>query len=141
MNQRIPLKFYKAKLVKSVWVPKVSATQDKEALSKWIPKGSGKFKINTWYIADAQDTTCGKSHFIKLKPKSGGEVTFGDNSKGIIKGIDSIGKNSSIFIENILCVNGLKHNLLSISQLCDKGLNVIFESNGRKIIHKVRTRT
>ncbi|KAH1039640.1 hypothetical protein J1N35_041383 [Gossypium stocksii] len=42
-----------------------------------------------------------KSHFIGLKPKSGGEVTFGDNSKGLIESIGSIGKNSSVFIENV----------------------------------------
>jgi hypothetical protein len=29
-------------------------------------------------------------------------------------------------IENVFLVNGLKHNLLSISQLCDKGYKIIF---------------
>ena len=29
----------------------------------------------------------------------------------------------------MLFVDGLKHNLLSINQLCDKGFKVIFESN------------
>ena len=32
-------------------------------------------------------------------------------------------------IENVFLVDGLKHNLLSISQLCDKGNRVIFESS------------
>ena len=30
-------------------------------------------------------------------------------------------------IENVALVDGLKHNLLSVSQLCDKGFNVIFD--------------
>ena len=30
----------------------------------------------------------------------------------------------SLLVENIALVDGLKHNLLSISQLCDKGLNL-----------------
>jgi len=30
-------------------------------------------------------------------------------------------------IQDVLLVEGLKHNLLSISQLCDKGLEVTFE--------------
>ncbi|KAH1056678.1 hypothetical protein J1N35_034743 [Gossypium stocksii] len=51
---------------------------------------------------DMRHMTGNKSHFVELKPKSGGEDTFGDNSKGLIEGIDSIGKNSSIFIENVL---------------------------------------
>ena len=41
----------------------------------------------------------------------------------------SIGNNSLSLIENVLLVDGLKHNLLSISQLCDKGFKVIFESS------------
>ncbi|GMI75526.1 hypothetical protein HRI_001221900 [Hibiscus trionum] len=74
------------------------------------------------------------SRFMDLKPKSGGVVTFGDNSKGHIKGIGSIGNHSTILIENVLYVDGLKHNLLSISQLCDKGFNVLFDKNGCKIV-------
>ena len=37
--------------------------------------------------------------------------------------------NSSSLIENVFFIDGLKHNLLSISQLCDKGFKVIFESS------------
>ena len=69
-----------------------------------------------------------ETQFSSLKPKDGGFVTFGDNGKGKIIGIGSIGKNSSTSIENVLLVKGLKHNLLSISQLCDKGCKVVFES-------------
>ena len=56
-------------------------------------------------------------------------MTFGDNGKGRIIGHGSIGNNSSSLIENVLLVDGLKHNLLSISQLCNKGFKVIFESS------------
>ena len=56
-------------------------------------------------------------------------MTFGDNGKGRIIGHGSIDNNSSSLIENVFLVDGLKHNLLSISQLCDKGFKVIFESS------------
>ena len=56
-------------------------------------------------------------------------VTFGDNSKEKIIDIGNIGITPSKYIENILLVDGLKHNLLSISQFCDKGYKVIFESS------------
>ncbi|KAK8310269.1 hypothetical protein V6Z12_D02G175800 [Gossypium hirsutum] len=94
---------------------------------------------NSWYldIGCSRHMPSDKIHLIKLNPKSGEEVTFGDNSKGQIGGIGSIGKNSSIFIENVLYVNDLKYNLLSIGQLYDKGLNVIFYSNGCKVINVV----
>ena len=48
----------------------------------------------------------------------GGKVTFGDNVKGKIIGIGQVGKKDSTYNEDVLLVNGLKHNLLSISQLC-----------------------
>ena len=56
-------------------------------------------------------------------------VIFGDNSKRKIIGIGNIGITSSKYIENILLVNSLKHNLLSISQFYDKRYKVIFESS------------
>ena len=37
--------------------------------------------------------------------------------------------NPSTSIENVLLVNGLKHSLLSVSQLCDKGFWVLFDSH------------
>jgi hypothetical protein len=69
-----------------------------------------------------------KNKFTYLTLKDGGNVKFGDNSKGKIIGIGNIGKTHSLVIEDVLLVDGLKHNLLSISQLCDKGYNVIFKS-------------
>ncbi|KAJ0078105.1 hypothetical protein Patl1_36920 [Pistacia atlantica] len=56
--------------------------------------------------------------FTTLKSKSGGKVTFSDNSKGKVIGIGSIG-NKSLTINDVLLIDGLKHNLLSIGQLSD----------------------
>ena len=80
---------------------------------------------------------CGeKGKFVKLTLKNGGFVTYGDNNKGKILGSGDVGNISSILIENVLYVEGLKHNLLSISQLCDKGFRITFESNHCKILEK-----
>ena len=70
-----------------------------------------------------------KSKFSHLVPKDQGYVTFGDNNQGKIIGIGKIGTFPNPCIENVLHVEGLKHNLLSISQLCDKGNRVIFDSD------------
>ena len=52
-------------------------------------------------------------------------VSFGGKDKGkIIR----IGKVRDL-IDDILLVDGLNHNLLSISQLCDKGYEVTFEKS------------
>ena len=70
-----------------------------------------------------------KDQFIILEIKERGLVTFGDNGKGKIIEIGKIKITPCTFIENVLLVDKLKHNLLSISQLCDKGFKVIFESS------------
>jgi len=59
--------------------------------------------------------------------KHGGYVTYGANNKGKIIGSGDIGVKGSLIIQNVLLVEGLKHNLLSISHLCVKGLKVTFQ--------------
>ena len=71
--------------------------------------------------------------FQDLKLKAGGFITFGRNQKGKIVGISKIGKHHFPSTDNVLLVEGLKHNLLSISQLCDSGSNVSF-SQGECIV-------
>ena len=69
------------------------------------------------------------NQFFTLKSKEEGFVTFKDNKKKKIIGIGNIKIIPSIFIENILLVDKLKYNLLSISQLCDVGFDVIFKTS------------
>ena len=60
---------------------------------------------------------CGdKNQFITIEPKEDdGVVTFGDNGQGKIVGISKIQINPTTFIDNVLYVKRLKHNLISIS--------------------------
>ena len=62
--------------------------------------------------------------FFTIESKDEGFVTFRDNKKGRIIGIGNIKISPSTFIENVLLVDKLKHNLLSISQLCNVGFDV-----------------
>ena len=84
---------------------------------------------NKWFLDSgcSRHMTGDKTKFFDLRSKEEGHVTFGDNSKGKIVGIGKIGNESSLIIEDVLLVEGLKHNLLSISQLCDKGFTVTFK--------------
>jgi len=61
------------------------------------------------------------SKFISISLKQDGHVTYGDNNKEKVLGKGTIGNESSLLIHDVLYVEGLKHNLLSISQLCDRG--------------------
>ena len=66
----------------------------------------------------------------------GGTITFGDDSKGKIIGIYNIKIISSPLIENVVLVDCLKHNLFSISQLCDRGFKVIFDDLACNVLDK-----
>ena len=49
----------------------------------------------------------------------GGTVTFVGNKKERIIGVGKIGIHLYPSIDNVLFIEGLKHNSLNISQLCD----------------------
>jgi hypothetical protein len=70
--------------------------------------------------------TSNKQMFKSLSFEEGGAVGFGGNQKGKIIGKGSVG-NSSISIDNVWLVVGLKHNLLNISQFCDIEFVVVFD--------------
>ncbi|RVW82159.1 Retrovirus-related Pol polyprotein from transposon TNT 1-94 [Vitis vinifera] len=84
-----------------------------------------------WFLDSgcSRHMTGDESKFAFLTKRKEGYVTFGDNSKGRIIGQGNIGNDTSSLIESVLLVDGLKHNLLSISQLCDKGFKVLFEAS------------
>ena len=56
-----------------------------------------------------------KKSFLSFSEKEGGLVSFGNNEQVRIKGKGIIGKINSAKIENVQYVEGLKHNLISIS--------------------------
>ena len=62
-----------------------------------------------------------KDKFISPTTINKGKVTFGDNANGKVVGKGKVGRMPYWFINNVLLVEGLKHNLLSISQFYDKG--------------------
>ena len=62
-------------------------------------------------------------------------MKFGGNQSGKIIGTGTIG-NSSTSINNVWLVDGLEHNLLSISQFCDNGYDVLFEKPNCTVINK-----
>ena len=67
--------------------------------------------------------------FQCLTPYHGGTVTFRGNQKGRITGMGKIGIHPYPSIDNVLFIEGIKHNLVSISQLCDSGYDVSFNKD------------
>ncbi|XP_074306191.1 uncharacterized protein LOC141641430 [Silene latifolia] len=91
---------------------------------------------NIWYLDSgcSRHMTGNVNLFLSKRTLHGGFVTFGDNKKGKVIGIGKVGISSSSAIGDVYLVSGLKHNLLSISQLCDKGNKVVFHSDSCRII-------
>ena len=92
-------------------------------------------KKDEWYI----DSGC-SSHmigdqdkFISWKRK-GGNVAFGDDSSAKIlgEGVVELGC-KNVKEKNVLLVEDLKHNLLSVSKMCDQGYTLTFDSRKCKI--------
>ena len=85
---------------------------------------------NKWYLDNgcSRHMTGDKTKFCLLTESEGGQVTFGGNSKGKIIGSGKVGKNLSSYIDDVILVEGLAYNLVSINQLCDKGHKVLFDS-------------
>eukprot|EP00253_Pinus_taeda_P036359 PITA_36359 len=57
-------------------------------------------------------------------------VSFGNNTLAVIKGKGFVLLKEKVKSGNVMYVDGLKHNLLSVSQMCDQGNEVVFQSNG-----------
>ena len=53
-------------------------------------------------------------------------IIFGDNGKGKVKELGKIAISNDLSISNVLLVESLNFNLLSVAQLCDLGFKYIF---------------
>jgi hypothetical protein len=67
--------------------------------------------------------------FLTLRKERYGLVSFGndDSTRIIGKGTIKIG-NKNTKAKNVLLVEDMKHNLLSVSQMCDQGQKIMFDS-------------
>ena len=74
--------------------------------------------------------------FLSLKRKQKGKVTFGDNLSSKITGKGTLVTRDKMKAENVLLVENLKPNILSVSQTCDQGHICIFDSKKCEIIRK-----
>ena len=61
-------------------------------------------------------------------------ITFDDNGKCKVKGLGKIAISNDLSISNVLLVESLNFNLLSVAQLCDLGFKCIFGVDDVEII-------
>lgn len=86
-----------------------------------------------FFLTEPVELVIGDKSMLKnLLDEERPTVTFGDNSQGYTRGYGVI-SNNSISFERVSYVEGPKYNLLSISQLCNKGFTTRFERSTCKI--------
>jgi hypothetical protein len=92
---------------------------------------------NKWLMDSdcSRHMTGDKKWFYNLTPLSHKEyVTFRDDKKGKMLGTDIIKVNNHFTLKGIALVEKLRYNLLSISQLVDADLVVLFRKYGSKVL-------
>ena len=83
--------------------------------------------------------TGNRNYLRDFKPiQTNQDVTFGNNMKAKIKGYGNI-TNGNFTIKKVAFVDDLKHNLISVSQLCDNNLEVLFTKQ-RSLIMDAKTK-
>lgn len=90
-----------------------------------------------WYFGNGcfRHMTGNSSHLCKVTSHSG-SVRFGDDQKGKIVGKRTLNVPGLPHLEDVLMVQGLKTNLISISQLCDQNWNVCFNKDQCHVLDK-----
>nr|GEZ98806.1 hypothetical protein [Tanacetum cinerariifolium] len=100
------------------WLPKMQLLA--EPVAKWIPK-----------IIDlgcSKHMTGNRALLTNFVEKFHRTVRFGNNDFAVIAGYGDV-VIRSMTIKKVYCVEGLGHNLFSVGQFCDKGLEVAFRKS------------
>jgi hypothetical protein len=95
-----------------------------------------KHKKHGWYVDSvfSNHVTGDEDKFITLRKERDGSISFGngDSCRIIGRGTIIIG-NKDTKAENVLLVEDMKHNLLSVIHMCDQDHKIMFVSQNCKI--------
>ena len=64
-------------------------------------------------------------------------IVVGDNLQGDVIGLDKVVITLEHSITNVLHVDSLSYNLLSVSQLCEMGYNCLFTDKGVEVFRRM----
>src|SRR5438034_11270281 len=64
------------------------------------------------------------------------EIVFGDSGKGEVVGVGKIPISIDQSISNVLLVDSLSYNLISVSQLCEMGYNCLFTTERVQLLRR-----
>ncbi|XP_059073266.1 uncharacterized protein LOC131874064 [Cryptomeria japonica] len=121
--------------IHKVWKPKFVPSSEQSMIVQTAFLSSKK---SLWVLDSgcSHHMTGDRNKFLHFENFDGGFVRFGDNSGAFVRGKGTLLLNDDTPIHDVYFVEGLKHNLLSVSQICDSGYNVSFSSQGCAIKNK-----
>ena len=92
---------------------------------------------HSWYFDSgcSHHMTGNKLCFTSFTEFEKGNVIFDDSNFAYVKGKGTICALEILSLEEVLYVEGLKANLISISQICEKEFNVHLSQNVCKVFH------
>ncbi|KAJ9542728.1 hypothetical protein OSB04_029234 [Centaurea solstitialis] len=127
------------KVVKTVPLVKTPASRTDNSVkavtnSTSPTDNSGSIDKGIWYLDSgcSRYMTGSKSVLSNYREERGPAVTFGGNGKGQTRGYGTLTNGVTTF-KRVAYVEGLMHNLLSISQLCDNNHKVSFSKKKCKV--------
>ncbi|KAL8090564.1 hypothetical protein AgCh_039861 [Apium graveolens] len=113
---------------------KVKGDKGKALVTKqksWTDTSDFESEKNYALMANADKESAESSFVEKADPS----VSYGDGNIGKTLGYDNINL-GNVIIKEVALVSGLKHNLLSISQICDRGYHVDFFEEHCEVVSK-----
>jgi hypothetical protein len=121
------------------WIPKIYLTNpNTEPLTSSRLMWVMDIGLEDMWLMDANCTrhmTRNKKWFSSLTPLLDKEyVTFGDDKKGKVLGTGIIKVTNHFTLNDVALMDKLTYNLLSISQLVDADLNVLFHKSGSRVL-------
>ncbi|KAJ4973844.1 hypothetical protein NE237_007018 [Protea cynaroides] len=133
MNKKTP------PVVRKVWKKKIIADfveEKNDGVTCFETTFKTQDKLSPWILDSgcSSHMTGDKKMFQQLQQYEGGIVKFGNNEGAKVTGKGSISiNNGKVKLHDVFYVSGLKHNVFSISQICDRGHEVIFNKQGCEI--------
>ncbi|XP_073138773.1 uncharacterized protein [Henckelia pumila] len=117
---------------KNIWVPKTKSNCN-------VVYTSMKTNVaGSWYFVSgcSRHMTGSKEYLVDYVKQDKGKVTYGGGAQGKIVGKGTLNVEGLPRLHNVLHVEGLTANLISISQLCDDDLYVKFNKTLCEVFDK-----
>ncbi|KAJ9562067.1 hypothetical protein OSB04_007227 [Centaurea solstitialis] len=124
-------------IAESVTIPDPVKTEASVKTEVVASTPTAQIKKGIWYLDSgcSKHMTGNKHVLIDFKEEGGPSVKFGGEGRGITRGFGTLTNGKTTF-RRVSYVEGLTHNLLSISQLCDKDHKVSFSKKSCQVKNK-----